>query len=244
MKKRHGVFEANRLIAVLAGCVGLSLSACTENNHYVIASTGTVIGVEVSQNPATQTPQAKLGYNRAELAIVPSNRTTCAIKDDKSAVVCGSAIGNAQETPDVLMELKYSGIFDLGQASGIYQRLAVRRTAVSQPGAAFMFAKDASGTLTSTGIQAVSQTLIEEKKILIAARREKIDVILAKVKNAADAEKLDVAAMQSLIDRARLDPTKPEVGALTRFVRLENLASYLEVRPGAELVDALFAAAQ
>ena len=43
------------------------------------------------------------------------------------------------------MELRYSGIFDTGASSGIYQRLAVGKTAVQQDGASMMFAKNADG---------------------------------------------------------------------------------------------------
>ena len=56
------------------------VSGCQTSDHFVIASTGTVIGIEVSQNPANQKPQAKLGYNRSELAIVPTNRGNCESK--------------------------------------------------------------------------------------------------------------------------------------------------------------------
>jgi len=127
--------------------VGALIQGCTETSHMVIASTATSIGLEISQNPATSSPQAKLGYNRAELALVPSNRSKN--KDP------GNFRNGAQDVADVLMELKYSGIFDW-RDSGIYQRLAVGTTAVKQHGAAFLFAKDASGSLdpgTATAMQ-------------------------------------------------------------------------------------------
>jgi hypothetical protein len=112
---------------------------CIGNKHYVVAATGTVIGLEIAQNPSTQMYQAKLGYNRAELAIVPSNRAN-GQKGDKTT-------GNgASDTTDVVMELNYANIFSL-QSSGIYQRLAVGKNGVSQPGAMFMFAKNKDGTL-------------------------------------------------------------------------------------------------
>ena len=70
-------------------------------NNSVIAATGTNIGVEISQNPASQTPQAKLGFQRSELAIVPTNKTD---SNGTGANVHG----------DVLMEIRYGGIFDTG----------------------------------------------------------------------------------------------------------------------------------
>lgn len=129
--------------------LGICLSSqegCNSYNHQVIAATGTSIGVEVSQNPATQVPQAKLGYQRAELAIVPTNRS--AEKTTTTGAAGNSMGGGATDHGEVIMELRYGGIFDTGKSSGIYQRLAVGKVAVSQPGAAFMFAKDNEGALS------------------------------------------------------------------------------------------------
>ena len=145
-------------VRALVTVAGLALPACASpnTNHYVIASTGTVIGVEVAQNPANQSPHAKLGYNRSELALVPTSRPPCAIKSDDSSVICGEIKGAVKDVPDVLMELRYGGIFDLGASSGIYQRLAVGQTAVSRPGAAFLFAKDSDGNLNPQAAQALA----------------------------------------------------------------------------------------
>jgi hypothetical protein len=120
------------LVPLLAACL-IFLNVSCASRHAVVASTGTMIGVEISENPANATVQAKLGYNRAEIAVVPTNRSA-----DKEA---GNTRTGATDVPDVLMELKYSGIFSTGENSGIYQRLAVGSNAVKEPGAAFMFAK-------------------------------------------------------------------------------------------------------
>jgi hypothetical protein len=133
----------------VAALLCLAAPACAPSQtHYVLASTGTVIGVEVAQHPANQTPQAKLGYNRSETAMVPTARPPCAITED-GQVNCGSINPNEKlkDLPDVLMELRYGGIFDLGASSGIYQRLAVGTTAVAQDGATVMFAKNAEGNI-------------------------------------------------------------------------------------------------
>jgi hypothetical protein len=119
------------LSALLHGCAG---------RQSVIAVTGTVIGVEISQNPANQSPQAKLGYNRGEVAFVPTNRS--------AEVDAGGQMGGAKDVADVLMEIRYGGIFDTGPSSGIYQRLAVGPNAVVQPGASIMFARDATGNVS------------------------------------------------------------------------------------------------
>jgi len=93
-----------------------------------------VIGVHIGQNPSTGMYEAKLGYNRGELAMVPSTN---------------------KYTPDVITELKYNGIFSTGADSGIYQRMAVGSIAVSQPGAMAMFVKDSSGNISSNSVAAI-----------------------------------------------------------------------------------------
>ena len=146
---------------ICATATSILLPGCTKQGYSVLASTGTSIGVEISQNPATQFPQGKLGYNRAELAFVPTNRN--------GGSDAGGAGNGAKDSANVLMELRYGGIFDWGATSGIYQRLAVGTEAVTQPGAAFMFAKNAEGDLSAETSQAVAQALSPEA--LAAERR-------------------------------------------------------------------------
>lgn len=126
-------------LALCAGCSAIK-------NHYVISGTTTVIGVEIAENPQTQLYHARLGYVRAELAMVPTN------KGDTNSVA-----GGAKDTADVIMEIRYGGIFS--RSGGIYQRLAVGSTAVSQPGAAFMFAKDSTGDMSPLTADAVSKAI-------------------------------------------------------------------------------------
>jgi hypothetical protein len=116
-------------LAIVLGV--LLLTGCATHNKVLVA-TGTIFGLEVAQNPATGMYQAKIGYNRAEIALVPTNPTN-------------------GYTPDVLTELRMSGIlsFDMG----IYQRLAVGPNAVSQLGAVSLFSKDAKGTLSSNALE-------------------------------------------------------------------------------------------
>ncbi|MBX3024577.1 hypothetical protein KF840_06680 [bacterium] len=128
----------------------LAATGCA-GRHAIVAATGTNIGVEISENPQTQAPYAKLGYQRTEWAIVPTNRT-----GEKGP---GDTEHSAKDHGEVLMELRYGGIFDTGPSSGIYQRLAIGRTAVTQPGAAFMFARDADGGINSTTAAALQSAL-------------------------------------------------------------------------------------
>ncbi len=167
----------------------LLLSGCQNSGSYVLAATGTNIGVEVSQNPATQSPQAKLGYNRAELAFVPTNRS-----GETSASTSNSLGRGAPEVADVIMELRYMGIFSLGADSGVYQRLAVGPNAVRQPGAAFMFAKKPDGT-----IDAATATALEHVKAIppldVDVQKERLTLFEKYNARPADASKFDAAAM-------------------------------------------------
>ena len=154
------------------------IQGCAQQGYSVIAFTSTIIGVEISQNPATQAPQAKLGYNRAEFAFVPTNRDAGKISGN------GNKGGGATDTANVLMELRYGGIFDLGASSGIYQRLAVGDIAVKQNGAAAMFIKNADGDVDENAANAlraikrvptVNADVVAEKAIIVAKFMQFID---------------------------------------------------------------------
>jgi hypothetical protein len=58
-----------------------------------------------------------------------------------------------------MMELKYNNLFTGG---GLYQRLAVGDIAVGQPGASMLFAKDSSGNLSLTNLNAVMPLLLKQ----------------------------------------------------------------------------------
>lgn len=139
------------ILPLLAALVTLLFCGCSANKHYVVAATSTIIGLEIAQNPSTQMYQAKLGYNRAEAALIPSNRGTGKKGDPTTGA-------GAKDTTDVVMELRYANIFSLS-SSGIYQRLAVGSGAVGQPGAAFMFGKDGNGTLDPAVAAQISSSI-------------------------------------------------------------------------------------
>lgn len=116
------------------------LVACqTMEDPSVIAVTGTVIGLDISQNAGSGSPQAALGYKRAEVAIVSDNTL--------------EQQGGGEDVANVVMELRYS---NEGADAGIYQRLAVGKSAVSGPGAAIMFARNPDGTMSPEAADALS----------------------------------------------------------------------------------------
>jgi hypothetical protein len=114
--------------AIIAALITMFVLAagCSSLKNNVIVSTGTFLGAQIAENPASQLYEAKFGYGRAEFAIIPGNT-------------------NAPDTvPDVIMEIRMDNILKGG---AVYQRLAVGKNAVNQPGASLMFAKDATGNL-------------------------------------------------------------------------------------------------
>src|SRR5688500_4799841 len=100
-RKREGM--RSRYLVLLA-TLGVVATGCDPQRHALVAVTATSIGVEIAQNPANQTPHAKLGYQRQEIALVPTNRSA------KEEV--GVDNGGAAAHGEVLMELRYGGIFD------------------------------------------------------------------------------------------------------------------------------------
>ncbi len=138
----------NKILAALAALTLLAQGCATRDS--VVASTATSLGLDIDQNPTTQAYHAKFGFNRGELAIVPTNKRSNATNS-----VPG---GSAKECADVIMELKYGSIFSL-TSSSLYQRLAVGSGAVNQPGAALMFAKDSTGAIDAGTASAVLQSI-------------------------------------------------------------------------------------
>ncbi len=135
---------------LLAALAALLLAQGCATRHYVIASTATNLGVEVSQHPSSQMYQANFGYKRAELALVPTNRSSKKGEPNNGE--------GAKDSADVIMELRYDKIFSLS-GSSLYQRLAVGSKAVGQPGAALMFAKGNDGALDPDTAAAVLQSV-------------------------------------------------------------------------------------
>lgn len=134
--------------------LGLLLTGCATSNKVLVA-TGTVIGVEIAENPSTGLYQAKLGYNRGEIALVPTT--------------------NAY-VPDVLVELQYAGLFS--RSGGIYQRLAVGPNAVTQPGAMAMFLKDSNGKVDTNTLNAIKTAFAKMPELTADVRERKYKMSL------------------------------------------------------------------
>jgi hypothetical protein len=162
----------NALILVELSLLPIGCAAVRDN---VLATTATVIGVQIHQKDQDKTPELKIGYARTEFAFVPTDHETPRNSKDQGPKGSASgsapnstdqgkkgfASGSARNSAEVLMEINAQGSIGLGTAyqGGVYQRLAVGQTAVAQPGAAFMMAKDKSGTLDKDTANAVSKTL-------------------------------------------------------------------------------------
>lgn len=193
--------KGNAAIVGIAS-IAITVTACSRNEHYIVASTGTVIGVEIQQSPVNQTPQAKLGYDRAEIAIVPTNRGSCVVNGSGVKACTATSGGGAVDAADVLMELRYGGIFSLGHDSGIYQRLAVGSNAVKQPGATLMFARETDGSISPGAAQLAAQAKAE-----IAtedALTDKAVACVSKADGSIDAGKRDALA-DELVKQGRID---------------------------------------
>lgn len=116
----------NRLLYILA----LLATGCATLQDKIFVGTGTVLGFELGQNPATQMVSARLGYVRNEFAVVPTNGV------------------------DVLTELQFKNVTGSG---GLYQRMAVGKEAIKS--SLFMFAKDTQGNLDPQTADAVSRAV-------------------------------------------------------------------------------------
>lgn len=189
---------------------------CANSRHAVIAVTGTNIGLEISQNPANQMPQGKLGYQRSEVAIVPSNRSGKAEPGDKA--------GGASDVANVLMELRFTNIFSFNR-SGIYQRLAVGETAVQQ--SVFMFARDERGEISPEAIKAIESVRTTEPKI----REEKAKIAeLYSNSNEEGRAKIKEAVIESgfeswdaFIDEIPKKPTLSDIGTIKKKIREKGI---------------------
>ncbi len=140
----------------------LLVTACAgvRESSGIIASTGTILGIEGSQSPSTDTPQATIGYKRAEFTFVPATQ----IGEVSEAESCGRDANNNEvcvkddvpifATPNVLTEVYFKTLLQ----STLYQRMAVGETAVQQGGAAIIFAKGPDGELDDDGAAAIRAT--------------------------------------------------------------------------------------
>lgn len=155
--KPRSMAVAFALVLMTTGCAELG------GDHYVVAASATKIGVNMGTDPTTQSTEFLLGYKRGELAVVPTNRARCVKKDDGTLDCQGEQGNGANETAEVLMELNYGG----QEGSGVYQRLAVGPKAVSQGGAAVMFARDSKGDTSAEAAQAIQAAMSPQERLKI-----------------------------------------------------------------------------
>lgn len=100
------------------------LVGCKTPPNYIIMTSGTTLGFDVSESPATASPQVTLAYKRVELALVPCQ---------------------TNYTPDALMEFRFeSGMF---VKNYIYSRVATGPNATVASPAAMMMSKDREGAI-------------------------------------------------------------------------------------------------
>ena len=178
---------------------------CTNTPNSVVVTSATIIGVDISQDTATQSPSATLGYKRAEFAFVPTNKAlipeTKQGEQQNEEVNTSTKHKGADETANVLMELRYSGIFSTGENSGIYQRLAVGDIAVKQDGATVLFSKDAKGKVNDKAVGYLGQA--EE-----ALKEEEISLIKLISYLTNDSGGLDISKRDKLIAVAKQSEPK------------------------------------
>ncbi|HYE03056.1 MAG TPA: hypothetical protein VD963_07455 [Phycisphaerales bacterium] len=136
--------RAATLIA-LAACAppACSSPAAREN---VLAHTETMLGLSITENPATRSYQGRLGYGRHELFHVPTSKLVAGGEHVTSGAPVGPApvtFNDPASVPDVLAEIQVGGTLrGSSQKVRLYQRLAVGSNAVRSPAASLMMAPD------------------------------------------------------------------------------------------------------
>lgn len=136
------------LVVCLMVIIGCGSQTC------IVAGSQTVIGIEAYYDQKTEMPYGRVAYARNEIAIVPTNRLPdCYYESDTARKEMEN--GGAKDTGNVLMEINFTNWFCFWKDQAVYQRLAVGDSAVSQPGAAIMFAKTQTGTLDKSAIDAL-----------------------------------------------------------------------------------------
>lgn len=207
-------------LLVISACFLCFLTGCKSTD--VIAATGTTIGLEIGMSDSNK-PIGVLGYKRAELAIVPTNKMVSSTGETSFYK------DGAKDVADVLMELRYgpktsdaNGV----AAVGIYQRLAVGKNAVSQPGAILLAAKDSKGDINTQAVQAVMAGGAPQQGLAVSgntsAMLASVHDGLTQVNNnpEADSSVVKLDALDKLVPNSvgvRMDTyTQSTVGAILR----------------------------
>lgn len=107
-------------ILFMSGLVPL-LGGCSSTG-YIASSVNTVIGLDVSENPKTQTPHARFGFVRSQYHYIPTGKSPCA---DQGRSSC-----NSNETPDLLSEIYVDS--ELFNRTVIHEKFAVGKAAYEE----------------------------------------------------------------------------------------------------------------
>jgi hypothetical protein len=123
----------------------------------------------------------------------------------------------AKDTGNVLIETSFTNWFKFWSDQSIYQRVAVGDTAVVQPGAVAMFAKNADGSVSVEAVRALAglQTYSSNKDLLTAknelialynnpAKKDKVVIELKKLNltwdQFIDSTTVTVAQIKAIIE--------------------------------------------
>lgn len=181
------------LAAMVSGC---GSQTC------VVAQSTTCIGLDATYDQQTQTPRGRMGYVRAETAIVPTNKTPdCAYeKDAKDAKQGGT--GGAADSPDVLIEFSFLNWFCVWKDQNIYQRMAVGEHAMKV--APYVFMRDGAGQFSLSKEAIANIQAVKTLNDAIAAQPAAQDVTVSgATANAAKAAVGSIATdVKKAIDQA------------------------------------------
>ncbi len=137
-----------KLVSVFIGlCLLLGVYTSCKSQTCVVTATATGIGLRASYDQKTQMPLGELGYIHSAVAIVPTDRQA-----DGEAVKESATAANST---DVINEISFNNFFSFWNENGIYERIAVGKNAVSQPGAVALFAKNNSGNMDANSVKAL-----------------------------------------------------------------------------------------
>lgn len=130
-------------------CFGLAflMVGCGAKQHMIVASSSTVIGLDVSQSPDGKGVQSAFGYKRQELAIVPTDRA----ENGSPESVDDQQRRGAGNTGNVVMELAYGSQGDTSRPA-IHQRLAVGSKAVASLASIAVFFRKPDGNVDVTAL--------------------------------------------------------------------------------------------
>jgi hypothetical protein len=178
------------LAMVAALVIGIAFTSC-KSQTCIVTATATGIGLRASYDPKTQMPLGELGYIHTAVAIVPTDRQADGEAVKESATSANSA--------DVINEISFNNFFSFWNENGIYERIAVGKNAVNQPGAVALFAKNNSGNIDENTLKALNSI-----KAIPTVDGNKVDLKL-KLLSAAPNE----VAKSSVVEAMNIiDPSK------------------------------------